>query len=149
MRVTEREIDEQVVSSRWTTAIAVVTIVLGMIAIAFPFFASVASTLVLGWIFIFAGIAQIVYAFQSRGAGQVAWKLILGCLYLFSPRVGKATRRRTCLHAGAGRYHFCARHHSSGDRISNASNFTELGLDAGEWYHRHYFWYFHLVELSV
>jgi len=85
MRVTEREIiDEQVVSSRWTTAIAVVTIVLGMIAIAFPFFASVASTLVLGWIFIFAGIAQIVYAFQSRGAGQVAWKLILGCLYLFS-----------------------------------------------------------------
>ena len=37
-----------------------------------------------GWIFIFAGIAQIVYAFQSRKAGQVAWKLILGLLYFLA-----------------------------------------------------------------
>ena len=37
-----------------------------------------------GWVFIFAGIAQIVYAFQSRGAGQVVWKLILGFLYLLA-----------------------------------------------------------------
>jgi len=35
-------------------------IVLGMIAIAFPFFASVTSVLVFGWIFVFAGIAQII-----------------------------------------------------------------------------------------
>ena len=37
-----------------------------------------------GWVFIFAGIAQIVYAFQSRGAGQVVWKVILGFLYLLA-----------------------------------------------------------------
>ncbi|MEH1923898.1 HdeD family acid-resistance protein [Nostoc sp.] len=67
----------QVVSSGWTTAIplvavgiAILMIVLGIIAIAFPFFASVASTLMFGWIFIFAGITQIVYAFQSRGTGR-------------------------------------------------------------------------------
>ncbi len=91
MRVIESEIDEQVVSSRWTTAIAILMIVLGIIAqaqpaagIAFPFFASVASTLLFGWIFIFAGIAQIVYAFQSKGAGKVIGKLILGLLYLLS-----------------------------------------------------------------
>jgi uncharacterized membrane protein HdeD (DUF308 family) len=91
MRVIESEIDEQVVSSGWTTAIAILMIVLGIIAlaqpaagIAFPFFASVASTLMFGWIFIFAGITQIVYAFQSRGAGQVIGKLILGLLYLLS-----------------------------------------------------------------
>jgi uncharacterized membrane protein HdeD (DUF308 family) len=84
MRVIEPEIDEQVVSSRWTTAIAILMIVLGIIAIVFPFFAGVASTLLFGWIFIFAGITQIVYAFQSRGAGQVIGKLILGLLYLLS-----------------------------------------------------------------
>jgi uncharacterized membrane protein HdeD (DUF308 family) len=59
-------------------------IILGMIAIIFPLFATITSTLVFGWIFIFAGIAQIVYAFQSRGAGQIAWKLILGLLYLLA-----------------------------------------------------------------
>jgi uncharacterized membrane protein HdeD (DUF308 family) len=84
MRVIEPEIDEQVFSSGWTTAIAILMIVLGIIAIAFPFFASVASTLMFGWIFIFAGITQIIYAFQSRGAGQVIGKLILGLLYLLS-----------------------------------------------------------------
>lgn len=84
MRITEPRMDEQVVSSKWTTTIAVLMIVLGIIAIVFPFFASIASTLVFGWVFILAGVVQIVYAFQSRGAGQVVWKLILGGLYLFS-----------------------------------------------------------------
>jgi uncharacterized membrane protein HdeD (DUF308 family) len=82
MRVTEPKTDEQVINSKWLTPIAVLMIVLGIIAIAFPFFAAVASTLIFGWIFIFAGIAQIGYAVQSRGAGQVTWKLILGLLYL-------------------------------------------------------------------
>jgi uncharacterized membrane protein HdeD (DUF308 family) len=84
MRVTEPETDEQVIKSGWTTPIAILMIVLGVIAIVCPFFATVASTLVLGWIFVFAGIAQIVYAFQSRGAGQVVWKMILGFLYFLS-----------------------------------------------------------------
>ena len=85
MSVTEYEdTDEQVISSGWMTAIAIVMIVLGIIAIAFPFFATIASTVLFGWIFIFAGIAQIVFAFQSRGAGQVVWKVILGMLYFLS-----------------------------------------------------------------
>ncbi len=84
MRVIEPEIDEQVVSSRWATAIAVFMIILGIVAIVFPFVASVASTLVFGWIFIFAGVAQMVYAVQPKGAGQVTWKLFLGFLYLLA-----------------------------------------------------------------
>jgi uncharacterized membrane protein HdeD (DUF308 family) len=84
MRVTESETREQTINARWLTAIAVLTIVLGIIAIVFPFFATITSTLVFGWIFIFAGIAQIVYAFQSKGAGRVAWTLILGLLYLLA-----------------------------------------------------------------
>jgi uncharacterized membrane protein HdeD (DUF308 family) len=84
MRVIESKTDEQISGSGWTNMIAVLMIVLGFIAIAFPFFATVATTLTFGWIFTFAGIAQIVYAFQSRDAGQVVWKLILGCLYFIA-----------------------------------------------------------------
>ncbi|MBE9012621.1 DUF308 domain-containing protein [Pseudanabaenaceae cyanobacterium LEGE 13415] len=84
MRVTDPEAREQSSNSGWLIAIAVVMIVFGLIAAAFPFFAGIASTLVFGWVFIFAGIAQIVYAFQSKRAGQVAWKLILGVLYLLA-----------------------------------------------------------------
>jgi len=84
MKVIESETDVQLVGSRWLTPIAVLMIVLGIAAIVFPFFASVASTLVFGWIFIFAGITQIAYASQSKGVGQVAWKLILAALYLLA-----------------------------------------------------------------
>ncbi len=84
MRVIESKTDEQISSSGWTNAIAVLMIVLGFIAIIFPFFATIATTLTFGWIFIFAGVAQIVYAFRSRGAGQIVWKLILGFLYFLS-----------------------------------------------------------------
>jgi uncharacterized membrane protein HdeD (DUF308 family) len=85
MSVTEYDdTDEQVISSGWITAIAIVMIVLGIIAIAFPFFATIASTVLFGWIFISAGIFQIAYAFQSRGTGKIVWKMILGFLYLLS-----------------------------------------------------------------
>jgi len=84
MRVIESETDVQVVGSRWLKAIAVFMIILGIMAIVFPFVASIASTLVFGWIFMFAGIAQMVYAVQSKGAGQVTWKLFLGFLYLLA-----------------------------------------------------------------
>lgn len=82
MRVTEAETREQTINPQWLTAIAIFMIILGIIAVIFPFFATITSTLAFGWIFIFAGIAQIIYAFQSKGAGRVAWKLILGLLYL-------------------------------------------------------------------
>jgi len=84
MRVIESETDVQVVGARGLTVIAIFMIVLGIMAIVFPFVASVASTLVFGWIFMFAGIAQMVYAVQSKGAGQVTWKLFLGFLYLLA-----------------------------------------------------------------
>jgi uncharacterized membrane protein HdeD (DUF308 family) len=84
MRVTDPETNEQNINARWLIVLAVLTIVLGLVTIAYPLFATVASTLAVGWIFIIAGITQIVYAFQSKGAGQIVWKLILGILYLLA-----------------------------------------------------------------
>lgn len=44
-------------------AIGIGLIILGILAIAMPAFATIASTLVFGWLFVVAGVAQIVYAF--------------------------------------------------------------------------------------
>lgn len=69
-------------NTRWTVPIAIGMIVLGIVAIFTPLFATIVSALVFGWIFVFAGVAQIIYAFRSKSAGQIVWKLILGFLYL-------------------------------------------------------------------
>jgi uncharacterized membrane protein HdeD (DUF308 family) len=84
MRVTDPEVRdrERTGGSGTGIVVGVLLVILGLIAIARPVYATIASTLVFGWLFIFAGIAQIVYAFSSRGAGQVVWKLLLGVLYL-------------------------------------------------------------------
>ena len=84
MRVVEPETNRLLPNSKWLSAIAVLMIVLGAVAITFPFFVTLTSTLLFGWLFIVAGIGQIIYAFQSRGAGKVIWKLVLGLLYLLA-----------------------------------------------------------------
>ncbi len=84
MKITTSATDEQAISSTWINVIAILMIVLGMVAIVFPFFSTITATIYLGWIFIFAGIAQIVYAVQLRNLGQFTGKLILGILYLLA-----------------------------------------------------------------
>lgn len=84
MKATDPEVRdrERTGGSGIDIVIGVLLVILGLIAIARPIYATIASTLVFGWLFVFAGITQIVYAFGSRGAGQLVWKLLLGVLYL-------------------------------------------------------------------
>jgi len=85
MRVTDSEISDPVqVNPAWGIGIGILMIVLGAIAIARPFFASIASALAFGWIFVIAGIVQITYALQSRRDGHIAWKLIISVLYVLA-----------------------------------------------------------------
>ena len=84
MKITEPNHNKRVVSSKWLIAMAIFIISLGLLAILFPLLSTLTSALIFGWVFIGAGIGQLIYAFRSEGAGQVIWKLILGLLYLFS-----------------------------------------------------------------
>lgn len=68
--------------SGWGIAIGIILLILGIVAIARPLYATIASALVFGWVFLIAGIAQSIYAFRSYGIGQVVWKLMVGILYL-------------------------------------------------------------------
>jgi uncharacterized membrane protein HdeD (DUF308 family) len=68
-------------SAGWGIAVGVLLTILGR-AIALPFATAIALVLPFGWLFMLAGIIQLVYAVVSRRAGAFIWKLLLGVFYL-------------------------------------------------------------------
>src|SRR5215472_9751170 len=77
---------------------SIVLIVFGFLAIALPLAASLGVAIVLGWLISFNGVAQLVHAFQSKGVGHIAWKLLVAVVYLVAgvylvlhPGAGAAT----------------------------------------------------------
>ncbi len=60
----------------------ILMIVLGVVAIARPLFAGVATNFYLGWVIVLGGIAQFIYAIQTRESGQFFWKLLIGVFYV-------------------------------------------------------------------
>ena len=62
--------------------LSIILIIFGLLAIALPMVSSIGVAIVIGWMVIFAGIAQLVHAFQSTGIGHVAWKVLVALIYL-------------------------------------------------------------------
>jgi uncharacterized membrane protein HdeD (DUF308 family) len=62
--------------------LAIVLIIFGILAIALPLVSSIGVALVIGWMAIFAGIAQFVHAFQSKGIGPILWKVLVAVIYV-------------------------------------------------------------------
>ncbi|MGF1495325.1 MAG: HdeD family acid-resistance protein [Elainellaceae cyanobacterium] len=60
----------------------VILVILGIVAIAEPFFASVVIELFFGWLLIIGGFIQFIYAFQSRHTGGVLLKILVSLLAL-------------------------------------------------------------------
>jgi uncharacterized membrane protein HdeD (DUF308 family) len=58
------------------------SIVAGLFALALPWEASFGVVLVIGWLLIFSSAFQLIHAFQSKGIGNVLWKLLIALLYL-------------------------------------------------------------------
>jgi uncharacterized membrane protein HdeD (DUF308 family) len=66
----------------WFLVLGIVLICLGMFALGATFAATLASVLVLAWILIIAGIANLADAFQTRSWKGVVWHVILGIVDL-------------------------------------------------------------------
>lgn len=67
----------------WSILLGVLMIILGIVAIAEPFFATLTAELFLGWLFIAGGIIQAIYAFQqNRSSRSLVLKLLLSLLYI-------------------------------------------------------------------
>jgi uncharacterized membrane protein HdeD (DUF308 family) len=63
---------------------AILMIVLGIAAIALPWAASIAVAVFIGWILILSGFVHIAVAFSNKAFASFAWKVIVGVVYLFA-----------------------------------------------------------------
>ena len=54
---------------------------LGIFMIAYPMATATVTTIFVGWSLIFVGVAQFVFAVQSKGAGHVLFKIVVSLLY--------------------------------------------------------------------
>lgn len=66
----------------WSVVWGVLLIVAGILAIMQPGIAALAFNLLLAWLLVFAGIVEIVHAFQERGHDGFGLKLLIGILTL-------------------------------------------------------------------
>lgn len=82
MRITDAKASARRSPSKAEIIIGVLLVILGLVAVARPTYATIASTLIFGWIFVLAGINHLVYAIRSRSSGPVIWKLLLSFLCL-------------------------------------------------------------------
>jgi uncharacterized membrane protein HdeD (DUF308 family) len=78
-----REMEVLKGKSLWAIALGVVLIALGLLALAYPAVATLASTTFFGVLLLIGGVLQIASAFWARGWGGFFLYLLLGLLYLF------------------------------------------------------------------
>jgi uncharacterized membrane protein HdeD (DUF308 family) len=66
--------------STWSIFMGAITAILGLFLIVYPFATATITTVLLGWILIFVGIAQFVFALHSQTVGNFFLKILLGIL---------------------------------------------------------------------
>jgi uncharacterized membrane protein HdeD (DUF308 family) len=69
-------------ASRVSLVMAIVLILFGVLAITLPMATSIGVVIVIGWLVMFDGFAQLIHAFQSKGIGHITWKLLVAVFYL-------------------------------------------------------------------
>ena len=67
-----------------STAISLLLIAFGIMAIVLPIEMSYSVVLVSSWLLMFAGIAQLFHVIQCRGIGHALWKAAVAFLYLLA-----------------------------------------------------------------
>ena len=67
--------------SGWSIFMGVATAALGVFLILYPLMTATITTFLLGWVLIFVGIAQFVFALHSQTVGNFFLKVLLGALY--------------------------------------------------------------------
>jgi uncharacterized membrane protein HdeD (DUF308 family) len=69
-------------ASGWLIGISVVFILLGIAAIIEPEVAGLAITILVGWLFVFGGVAHVFAAFGAHGAERTIWQILIAFAYL-------------------------------------------------------------------
>ena len=73
---------EQSIGKHWGLFLAegIVLVILGLIAIIVPPIATIAITILIGWLFLISGVAGLVMTFMTRGTPGFWWSLLSGVL---------------------------------------------------------------------
>jgi uncharacterized membrane protein HdeD (DUF308 family) len=66
----------------WFLALGIVLALVGIAAIAFPFLSTIAAKIAIGWIFLVAGIVEVLHAFNVKRWAGFFWNLLIGLLYI-------------------------------------------------------------------
>ncbi len=69
---------------KWFMVLGLALIILGAIAIAFPFVTTIAAKIFLGWVFLIGGIVQIFHAFSTQKWSEFLLTLLIGLVYLLA-----------------------------------------------------------------
>jgi uncharacterized membrane protein HdeD (DUF308 family) len=69
-------------ASGWAIAWAILIIFVGILAISLPLVSGIGVTIVIGWLFVVAGIFHLVEAFHTKGTGAFFWRLLVGIVYV-------------------------------------------------------------------
>lgn len=95
--MSEQSLTDAKKRSTWSILMGILTGALGVFLIAYPLATGAITTVLLGWILIFVGIAQFVFALHSQTVGKFFLKVLLGVLYgvvgialAFFPQAGLA-----------------------------------------------------------
>jgi uncharacterized membrane protein HdeD (DUF308 family) len=64
------------------TAVGIILIMLGFLAILFPLMASIAAKILVGWLILLSGAAMLFVAFQARDWSAAIWSGAIGLLQL-------------------------------------------------------------------
>jgi uncharacterized membrane protein HdeD (DUF308 family) len=68
----------------WFMVLGVVLLLLGVLAIIFPFATTIAAKVALGWLFLIGGVVQIIQSFSTQKWSGFILNLIIGVLYLLA-----------------------------------------------------------------
>ncbi|MEO3999733.1 HdeD family acid-resistance protein [Mesorhizobium sp. CAU 1732] len=66
----------------WMAVLAIISLVGGVLALLNPFAATLAATLMAGWVFSLLGAVQIIQSFRMQGWGGFIWSMLFGVLTL-------------------------------------------------------------------
>ena len=85
-------------ATTWSIVLSVLMIIAGILAIASPYYAGLAITVVVGWLLLVSAVLHLVYAFRGGRATAVIWEILLAIVYaligfyvLANPRIGLAS----------------------------------------------------------
>lgn len=80
--ILDKDPDQVTAKWGWFLALGIALVILGLAAIAFPLYGSLAGTRVFAWLMIFSGIVAATHAAGVRGWGGVAFQVLIAAVYI-------------------------------------------------------------------